>query len=160
MGMKDKFGRSSNDDSNDETGNSVSYIYIRQPGHKSNGEGFNPTGRDKLRGEGSNFPADSMSVSKVCKKHLPGYGSQHDFFSQVVSDFHTVINEDDYTDLFETFMVDEDQLPQFVDAADIDGDDLAQFLMDNPDLLDEVRESLNSAADGDDEGAAPASADD
>lgn len=139
MGLASNFGGddSSNDDSNDEPG--VSYLYIRDPGHSSNGPGHNETARNKLRGEGE-F-ADSLGVADFAKKAEWQFGDQHDFFSQVVADVWLAINEDDYSDLFETLMVSNEQTESALEATQPNGQQIAAYLQANP----EVQQSIIAA---------------
>jgi hypothetical protein len=139
MGLGSAIPDDSSTDEDDSSGPGVSYLYIRGEGHDSNGEGFNPTARDKLRGKGE-F-STTRGVADFCKKVLPGYGDQHDFFSQIVADLHAAINDDDYSGLFETLMVSNEQADLALDVTEPDAKQIGRYLEANP----QVQQTLVNA---------------
>jgi hypothetical protein len=135
-GFNDYADDGEEEDENQSGSPGVSYLYVRDPGHESNGEGFNEDSRDQLRGKGdfSNTPG----VAGFIKDRLPQYDTQHEYFSEVIGGLHEAMFEQDYERL--------------LDSMFLDGEVLAEYLQDNPELMAEVRAELGSdESDEDDE---------
>lgn len=127
MGLGNSFpDGSSNDDEN--SGGSVSYIYIREDDNK---EAYHLMSND-----GSAFVRNAL-------KSLPVEvaADQHDFFQQMVVALEPVLKNDDYSEILDLLMVDAGNIAQYLDENDQVREELLELIAESEELKEVLEEA-------------------
>ena len=114
-------GEFGSDEPDEETENdSVSYVYIRHPAHPSNGDGYN---EDAYR-----LVSEGGLVRRYFKSSQSDYDDIHEFASHMFGNMEPLLKEGNWVPI--------------LDELGPGAEGIAQYLEENPEMLEEVQEHL------------------
>lgn len=159
MGMKTNFSETSSDDTNKSDSDlSVSYLYVYEGG------AANPDCSKDFH----NADAYSLIKQGGAVRTGPwgplGYGDVHGFFSDLIVGVGDILEQDDYSRILDTLMIDNENADEALAATEPDAGDLANYLRDHPEVYSDLKEIIDkseeTASDDSDSSADAEPADD
>lgn len=134
---------SSNDTEKSDSDLSVSYLYVYEGGAANpdcSKDFHNPDAYPLIKQGGTVRTGPWGAL---------GYGDVHGFFSDLIVGVGDILEEDDYSRILDTLMIDNANTEEALAATEPDAGDLAGYLADHPEVYEDLKEIIEKSEETD-----------